>query len=174
MIGMVLIKESLSELRWDLILLVFWCWLKSSWMSWPDLVLRELLRLLSISILLLVVVICGFFGCVVVVPQIVMVSMVLIYESLSELRRNLILLVLWRWFKTGRVSWPNLALSESLGRLLAVSSRSSVFIWVVDVDEIIGIPMVLPDQWLNELIWISVLLVLWCWLETSWVCWPDF
>ena len=165
---MVFPDEWLLELVWISVLLVLWCWFETSWMSWPVLAFGKFLGLRwSSSILLLVVVVSCFLVWVIEMMNIVMIEMVLIEESLSQLRWDLVLLILWCWFETSWVSWPD------LGALLSVSTGGLVLIWVVYVNEVIGVLMVLPKEWLKELVGISVLLVLWCWLESSWVSWPD-
>jgi len=91
-----------------------------------------------------------------------------------------IILVIWRWWL--KTSWAiGINLNQSfrvnrgshLFRLSVISKRMSIFIWVVNVSQIIIIDSVLEHDWLLHLVR-NVVLVIWrWWLEASWVGWVN-
>ena len=175
----VFVNQRLQHLMWNIILLIFWWWLETSWAVRIDLGhslfgLVTNLSILSKSVSVLV--------CIVHISKIIEVIFVLINQWLKHLMRNIILLVLWWWLKTSWAVWVDLShylygivwLSHGLiGQLNIFSKSVSIFVCIVHVSKIIEVIFVLIDQWFKHLMRNIILIVLWWWLKTSWAIWVN-
>jgi hypothetical protein len=109
---------------------------------------------------------------VIVVLHIVESIAVLMDKWLQHLVRDFVLLVLGSRLKTCRSN--RVDLSQSLVCSLGIFSKSMViFVGIVVVLDIIESIPILVDEWLEHLVWHFILLILGCWLQTSWCNWVD-
>ena len=84
---------------------------------------------------------------------------------------TIILVIRWRWLKTGWMRWVDL--TQRLVLLGIVTNMIQVLVRVVDVQQIISIYLFRSVQWMIHLcIQGIIILIIWrWWLKTGWMTW---
>ena len=60
-----------------------------------------------------------------------------------------------------------------VSNLSIFSKRMLIFIWVVDINDVIKSISIFLNDWFQHLVWNIILPILWWWLETCWAHWID-